>query len=306
MLFDATSNISLYLFTLLAGIAVVEVHDVFFFAFWVLAFVGCVGLIFLKEWARRLLIGLMAGRIAWFVCAVVMMPLRKTSFVGWFLLALVLLLLAGIIGVLHRAKALTASQPHFSRRKWCIACIGVALISPAAEIALISMTAHNPENLESSTDRSLKFLWSDQQWKIGMVPMVSALSARDWGDLNTRSIGTLQITKRTSSGVTRFEINGIPDFQRMKATFSPYQNVLILDGTVFRGQPFERDLQVAALQRVVGTHFKREDGFIRGDVLFGRVEAKGSLLILLNLNLGAKRVEKLYLGKLIKPDSSDN
>lgn len=306
VLFEATSNIALNLFTLFAGIAVIEVHDVFHFVCWVLASAGCIGLIFLKEWARRLLIGFMVGRIAWFVWSVVMMPLHETDLVGWFLLAIVLLLLAGLVGVLHRAKALTTSQPQFSRRKWGIACIGVALISPTAQFAIASITADNPENFEPSTDRSLQFLWSDRQWKIGKVPIVSALNARDWKELVVRPSGTLQITKRVSSGVTWFQIDGIPDFRRMEATFSPYENVLILDGTIFCGQPFEQNLRVAARQRVVGTRFKREEGFVHGEVLFGRVESKGSLLILLNLNLGAKKVEKLYLGELIMSDSSEN
>lgn len=306
MLFDATSNVALNLLTLLAGIAVIEVYDVFFFVCWVSASAGCVGLIFLKEWARRLLTGLMSARIGWFIWAIGMMPLRETELVGWFIMTIVLVLLVGMLGVLQRAKALIVSQPKFSRRKWGIACIGVALIAPAAQFALASFSAENPTILDVSTDRSLKFLWSDQQWKLGKVPIVPALNTRDWRELFAQPSGKLRITKNVSSGVTWFEVDGIPDFGRMEVTFSPYENVLILNGAFFCGQPFDRYLRVAAGQRVVGTHFKREDGFVHGEILFGRVEAKGSLLILLNLNLGAKKVERLYLGELIIPGSSEN
>lgn len=284
------------------GILWIDAVEALRFTMYSLALVSACGLLWLKNWARLLMIGVVSIQLLSISSSFYFMRHLGIDTFGYVLIACILLFYTALIATLIAARNATLRPRQPASRFWRVAGLAAAGFGTFAfSISFLDTNSTRLADLPEVKSDATVQLTQYKQWKLEKIPTSTLLG----GNIHTpaKNLGTLSVTPENGM----FKIAGIPELNSFDVRLDPTRNALLVGDVLFIGEPFDikrflwRDLPAK------GISFSNEGSPVSGKIIIGTI-SDGTTYILLNLEMYFRAVEALYKAtppeaKLTAPES---
>ena len=288
----AACGILSYLVPWLFGISQTTLADWLSLLTWILALVCGIGLLRLKDWARRGLIGLVALKALLLGYGFFIVRNMGLDSFGLFLVGVIFLFFGIVLFGLHRAAVVTNAHEKPKLAGWTIAGIVAGVISVGGYgLLLTDIDPLKLGDLDTRSNGELNFLKVSTEWELTSFRIVNSRG----GNATVRETGTSQMTSRYDNG--NLILQGIPSLSGIGVEIDLGKNALSLDGVVFPGKPVKTDRLLWQDIPAEGVKFENEMGRFSGTITLARELQENKVYLLVELDVYGKTVSAYYSAK---------
>jgi hypothetical protein len=252
------------------------------------ALIAACGLLWLKNWARLLMLGVVIVQLLSISLIFYFMRNSGIDTFGYIAITIILLIYGALITLLVKASKATLRPRYPATRFWRVAGLISASLSALVFCAsFLNFDSDRLEDLPKVKSDATTQLTQTKEWKLEKIRTSALLG----GNIR-RAVKPPRTLTITPEG-DMFKISGIPEFKTFDVKLDPSRDALLVGDMLFIGEPFNTQRFMWRDLPARGIEFSTEGSPVSGEITIGTV-SDGTTYILLKLEMYFRTVEALY------------